>query len=121
MVDAAGNIFVSEFNNHTIRKLVPSGANWVVTTLAGLAGNPGARDGIGRAARFRNPSGLGIDGAGNLFVSYGDNSNPFTAGDYAPIDPTPGKFLAPGARAERMYQPHVNGRSESIDVVIAPK
>ena len=42
---------------------------------------------------------IAFDGAGNLFVSYGDNSNPFTAGDYAPIDPTPGKFLADALRS----------------------
>ena len=36
---------------------------------------------------------------GELFVSYGDNTNPFTAGDYAPIDPTPGKFLADALRS----------------------
>ena len=36
---------------------------------------------------------------GELFVSYGDNANPFTAGDYAPIDPTPGKFLADALRS----------------------
>jgi cytochrome c len=40
-----------------------------------------------------------FDRAGNLFVSYGDNTNPFTAGDYAPIDPTPGKSLADALRS----------------------
>jgi cytochrome c len=42
---------------------------------------------------------LAFNREGELFVSYGDNSNPFTAGDYAPIDPTPGKFLADALRS----------------------
>src|SRR3954464_6200380 len=36
---------------------------------------------------------------GELFVSYGDNTNPFVAGDYAPIDPTPGKSQADALRS----------------------
>ena len=42
---------------------------------------------------------LAFNREGELFVSYGDNANPFTAGDYAPIDPTPGKFLADALRS----------------------
>ncbi|HKH93704.1 MAG TPA: PQQ-dependent sugar dehydrogenase [Gemmatimonadaceae bacterium] len=42
---------------------------------------------------------IAFDRAGNLFSSYGDNTNPFTAGDWAPIDPTPGKFLADALRS----------------------
>jgi cytochrome c len=42
---------------------------------------------------------IAFDRQGHLFVSYGDNTNPFTAGDYAPIDPTPGKSLADALRS----------------------
>ena len=42
---------------------------------------------------------IAFDREGHLFVSYGDNANPFTAGDYAPIDPTPGKSLADALRS----------------------
>ena len=42
---------------------------------------------------------LAFDRNGNLFSSYGDNTNPFTAGDYAPIEPTPGKSLADALRS----------------------
>ena len=47
---------------------------------------------------------LAFSRIGELFVSYGDNSNPFTAGDYAPIDPTPGKFLADALRSSANTQ-----------------
>ncbi|MDB4883012.1 MAG: hypothetical protein JWL95_1778 [Gemmatimonadetes bacterium] len=42
---------------------------------------------------------IAFDRDGHLFVSYGDNTNPFTAGDYAPIEPTPGKSLADALRS----------------------
>ena len=57
---------VADTNNHTIRKVTPSG---VVTTIAGLAGVTGSLDGTGSAARFNRPSGVALDSAGNLYVS----------------------------------------------------
>jgi len=42
---------------------------------------------------------LAFNREGELFVSYGDNTNPFVAGDYAPIDPTPGKSQADALRS----------------------
>jgi hypothetical protein len=64
--DGAGNLFVADSYNHTIRKVViTTGA---VTTLAGSAGSQGSADGTGAAARFNDPQGVVSDGAGNLFV-----------------------------------------------------
>ncbi len=68
-VDGAGNIFVSEWGNTTIRKIRPFGTNWVVSTLAGAPGMVGSADGIGSAARFNQPAGLGVDGAGNVYIA----------------------------------------------------
>jgi hypothetical protein len=67
--DRAGNLYVTEWNNHTIRKVTPMGTNWVVTTLAGKAGSPGNADGTNTAARFSYPVGIVIDSAGKLYVS----------------------------------------------------
>lgn len=64
--DAAGTLYVADTLNHSIRKISPAGA---VTTLAGAAGQPGAADGTGAAARFNSPQGIGIDGSGTVYVA----------------------------------------------------
>lgn len=65
-IDSAGNLYVTDTRNHTIRKVTPQG---VVSTLAGLAGSFGTADGAGDQARFRNPTGIAVDAAGNLYVT----------------------------------------------------
>jgi glucose/arabinose dehydrogenase len=69
-VDGDGNVYVTDRYNHTIRKITPAG---VVTTWAGAEGESGFVDGIGRAAFFDYPSGVAVDGDGNVYVA--DNSN----------------------------------------------
>jgi sugar lactone lactonase YvrE len=69
-VDAAGNVYVADFDNCTVRKVTPAGS---VATLAGSAGNAGSADGQGGAALFNHPEGVAVDGAGNVYVI--DTSN----------------------------------------------
>jgi hypothetical protein len=70
-VDASGNVFVADTFNDTIRKITPTG---VVTTFAGLAGESGSANGIGSAARFFQPRGVTVDGAGKVYVADTVNS-----------------------------------------------
>jgi hypothetical protein len=63
--DAAGNLYVSEFTGHRIRRITPAG---VVTTFAGT-GSPGGADGTGTAASFNGPTGLAFNASGDLFVA----------------------------------------------------
>ena len=65
-VDAAGNVYVTDANAQTIRKITASGA---VSTLAGLAMMSGSLDGIGSSARFRMPWSVAVDASGNLYVA----------------------------------------------------
>ena len=69
--DAAGNLYVVDQNNNTIRKITPAG---VVTTFAGKAGVSGSADGTGAAASFSIPTGICYDPAnGDLYVADSEN------------------------------------------------
>jgi hypothetical protein len=68
-LDSATNLYVADQFNYTIRKITPSGTNWVVSTIAGLARVSGAQNGANDNARFLNPTGVAVDNAGNIFVA----------------------------------------------------
>jgi len=65
--DAAGNVYVTDRQNDTIRKITMPGAT--VTTLAGGVGNAGYLDGTGTGALFNRPSGLAVDSSNNVYVA----------------------------------------------------
>jgi sugar lactone lactonase YvrE len=63
-IDASGNLYAADTDNHRIRKVTPQG---VVTTWLG-SGNSGDGDGTGLAASFNAPKGLSFDTFGNLYI-----------------------------------------------------
>lgn len=65
-VDASGNLFISDTNDHTIWKVSTTNQK---TLLAGSPGLPGSADGTGSGARFNNPGGVALDPTGNLVVA----------------------------------------------------
>jgi hypothetical protein len=76
-LDGLGSLYVADLGNNTIRKVTPVGTNWVVTTLAGLAGISGSAAGTGSAARFSFGSIGGdaaVDSAGNIYVPHWGNN-----------------------------------------------
>lgn len=68
-VDAGGNTFVADTQNHRIRKIAPDGTT---STFAGT-GVAGFANGAGNIAQFDQPTGLVISATGTLFVTDSNN------------------------------------------------
>ena len=64
--DAAGNIYVTDSENCTIRKVTPAG---VVTTLAGTPGTFASVPGTGAAALFDVPVGIAVGTTGSVYIT----------------------------------------------------
>lgn len=69
VLDPTGNIYITDSGNGSIRKMPTSGG---ISTWAGTGRN-GYQDGLGPVARFATPTGITIDGAGNLYVADASN------------------------------------------------
>ncbi len=71
-VDASGNVFFSDTNNHAVRKVSTNG---VISTVAGngTAGF-GGDGGAGASAQLNMPQGLALDGSGNLYIADSGNN-----------------------------------------------
>jgi sugar lactone lactonase YvrE len=69
VLDASGNLYVSDYSNHCIRKITPRG---IVSTFAGT-GQPGFENGYRTNATFNHPYGLAMDMQGNFYI--GDVAN----------------------------------------------
>ena len=71
-VDAAGNLFIADTNNHRIRKV--DGVTGVITTLAGTGAAGFSGDGgSATSAELNSPYGVVVDSTGNLFIADADN------------------------------------------------
>ena len=71
--DGQGHILVADSNNHTIRRLTQQGTNWVVTTIAGVAGQYGDVDGTDNISRFYYPHDIAVSTNGIFYVTDDDN------------------------------------------------
>jgi uncharacterized protein (TIGR03437 family) len=70
-VDGAGNLFIAELTGYRIRKVTLAGT---ISTVAGN-GSPGYNDGPATSAGLNFPTGVAVDGAGNIFIA--DRGNNF--------------------------------------------
>jgi sugar lactone lactonase YvrE len=120
-VDQAGNLYVADSWNHTIRRLTSGG---LVSTLAGLAGYAGAADGTNSKARFNRPGGIALDATPNLFVA--DTFNHIIrkitpAGMVSTIAGLPGVWgSADGTNgAARFYLPQGIGVAPNGDIFVS--
>jgi len=65
-VDAAGNLYIAEYYNHSIRKV----SNGIITTIAGNGSQGFSGDGGPAAnARLNSPYSVAVDAAGNVYVA----------------------------------------------------
>jgi uncharacterized protein YjiK len=70
-VDAAGNVYIADTYNSRVRKVSSSGT---ITTVAGNGTSGFSGDGgPATSARLRDPQGVAVDAAGNLYIA--DSSN----------------------------------------------
>ncbi len=70
-VDSAGNVYIADELNSTIRKVTPSGT---ITTLAGNGKSGFSGDGgPATSAQLNAPQGVAVDASGNVFIA--DTSN----------------------------------------------
>jgi sugar lactone lactonase YvrE len=71
-VDASGNLFISDYANHRIRKVNTSG---IISTVAGTGTQGFSGDGgLAVSALLNHPSGIAVDNFGNIYFSDEDNN-----------------------------------------------
>lgn len=70
-VDSAGLIYVSDTNNHVVKRINPT--TFTVSYMAGKTGTSGFTNGTGSAALFKYPTGIAVDSMGNIYVADSGN------------------------------------------------
>ena len=94
--DAQGNMYVVDYWNHRIRKVSPPTLSPAFTTIAGIgvAGYSGD-GGSGTLAQVSSPSGVAVDGNGNVYVAdYSNNRIRRVSGSTGIITTVAGTGLA---------------------------
>jgi uncharacterized repeat protein (TIGR01451 family) len=65
-IDASGNLYIADYGNSSIRKV----SGGVITTVAGNGTSGYSGDGgLATSAELRNPYGVALDSAGNLYIA----------------------------------------------------
>ena len=66
-VDGEGNVYIADFADHRVRKVSPAGT---ITTFAGSGvGGFSGDGGPATSARLSGPTGMAVDGEGNVYIA----------------------------------------------------
>jgi streptogramin lyase len=69
--DPDGYLYIADCNNHCIRRITPEN---IVETVLGIPGTAGWQDGGKEEALFNQPTGLGVNAEGSIYVAeWGNN------------------------------------------------
>jgi uncharacterized protein (TIGR03437 family) len=106
--DAEGNLYISDWTNHRIRKV---GAGGVITTVAGTGVAGFSGDGqAATAARINAPTGLKVDAAGNIYFADSQNQRvrkvnapPLGRPEVRAVNPVVPSFMGAAGFATNMY------------------
>jgi uncharacterized protein (TIGR03437 family) len=114
-VDAAGRVFIADTGNHRIRMIPPTGS---ARTIAGT-GAPGfgGDGGDAELAQLNAPSGLAVDGSGNLLVADSGNNRirKLSSGGSSPIEgPEPSSDVSVVNAASMLAGPVTPGETVSL-------
>jgi outer membrane protein OmpA-like peptidoglycan-associated protein len=93
-VDKNGNVYIADYGNHCIKKLLPNGD---LILLAGK-GIPGYKDGKAEEALFNNPIGVYVDYTNNLFIIESKNHTIRKIDTEGMVSTVAGKGGIPGFR-----------------------
>src|ERR1017187_4409893 len=87
-IDAAGNLYIADANNHRIRKV----SNGIITTFAGTGANTAFAGDGGPAtkAELNHPKGVAVDAAGNVYIADSFNNRIRMVTPNATFPPTGG-------------------------------
>ncbi len=119
-IDAQGNIYVADSQNHAIRKL----SQGKVRTLAGN-GQAGYQNGQGASVRFNTPSGLAVGADGSLYVADTLNhvirriSPTGIVSTYAGIAASDGGYLDGDAATARFNEPAALAFTPAGELLVA--
>jgi trimeric autotransporter adhesin len=70
-VDAAGNLFITDMNNHRVRKVTTDG---IITTIAGNGVAGQGEEGLAVNSSFSYPKGITIDDLGRIYIADAGNN-----------------------------------------------
>ena len=68
-VDASGNIYIADGENHRIRKVTNPGSSGMISTVAGNGESGYSGDGVlATSAKLSYPLGVAVDASGNIYT-----------------------------------------------------